>query len=591
MHESESFCFFLSTIPLLPMSQSGPLGHQSGGQGPDPGPGPQQPSLSLIIPNTRPRSDSGASTFSSSDNEMSGTESSRSLSGYMDLKPLPSPLLDQSESPPSRAIFHAYNGHIPPSDSAISRQPSLRVPRNLKDPTRIFSEYVPSPAKYDTGNPAVVIRPPVSARQPDGGDLFIHKARKSTAPAIVLPSNGNRSVSETDPLPSDLEVELHREKAQGSRHATPLETIHSPVDSIENSTSDLKTFEAYEPSGIKTIWREVRTLGRGAFSRVVLASPASNYVRPQLRYQVDNYVTAIKIITLGPAGGASRSQIETGLKREIDILKSTQHPCLITHLGFNMDKSRALLVLPFYEGGDLFDFIGRSGYRPLEDPSNTAFPRLIQRIFSEIVQAVVYLHSNNIVHRDIKLENVLMKFKANALLDMTSPETHKGPLCALTDLGLARRIDPENPLLTTRCGSDDYVPPELMMGQPYDGRQTDSWALGVLLYAMMEQRLPFDPPLHAHGGRTRGRTSHRIARVEWSWFRYEELAENPNESNLWSQAINIVNGCLQRRDKRWLASKEIVQNPWVSNAIVPPGSLEDTSSFSLRDIFITEESP
>lgn len=577
------------------MSQPGLPGHQSGGPVPDPGPGPgpQHPSLSLIIPETRPRSDSGASTFSSSDNEMSGIESSRSLSGYMDLKPLPSPLLDQGESPPSRAIFHAYNGRIPPSDSAISRQPSLRVPRSLKDPTRIFSEYVPAVTKYDVGTPAVVIRPPpVSARQPDGGDIFIQKTRVSTANANanVAPSSKTRSVSEKKSLPTESEVELHRERAQVSRHVTPLETIHSPVDSIEHSASDLKTFETYDPSGIKTTWREVRTLGRGAFSRVILACPASNYVRPDLRSQVDNYVTAIKIITLGPAGGASRSQIETGLKREIDILKSTQHPCLITHLGFNMDLNRALLVLPFYEGGDLFDFIGRSGYRPFEDPSDTVFPRLIQRIFAEVVQAVVYLHSNNIVHRDIKLENVLLKFKADDLLGLTSPETHKGPLCALTDLGLARRIDPDDPFLTTRCGSDDYVPPELMMGQPYDGRQTDSWALGVLLYAMMEQRLPFDPPPHARGGRTRGRTSHRIARVEWSWFRYKELAEAPDESNPWTQAINIVNGCLQRRDKRWLVSKEIVQNPWVSSAIIVPGSLEDTSSFSLRDIFINEES-
>jgi serine/threonine protein kinase len=63
----------------------------------------------------------------------------------------------------------------------------------------------------------------------------------------------------------------------------------------------------------------------------------------------------------------------------------------------------------------------------------------------------------------------------------------------ITDFGLARVIDPQNPLLTTRCGSEEYAAPEIVQGIGYDGRQTDTWALGVILYTMLVGHLPFTP--------------------------------------------------------------------------------------------------
>lgn len=66
------------------------------------------------------------------------------------------------------------------------------------------------------------------------------------------------------------------------------------------------------------------------------------------------------------------------------------------------------------------------------------------------------------------------------------------PLIKITDFGLARFIDPSNPLLTTRCGSEYYSAPEIIMAQPYDGRHTDAWACGVVLFALATRVLPFD---------------------------------------------------------------------------------------------------
>lgn len=81
------------------------------------------------------------------------------------------------------------------------------------------------------------------------------------------------------------------------------------------------------------------------------------------------------------------------------------------------------------------------------------------------------------------------------ILLTTDPFTQPLPsdsLIKLTDFGLSRFIDPAQPLLTTLCGSDSYAAPELVMGKPYDGRETDAWACGVVLYTLATRRLPFD---------------------------------------------------------------------------------------------------
>ena len=157
-------------------------------------------------------------------------------------------------------------------------------------------------------------------------------------------------------------------------------------------------------------------------------------------------------------------------------------------------------------------------------------------------------------------------------------------ITTLTDLGLSRRIDFSEPLLTTRCGSEDYAAPELLLGQPYDGRQTDAWALGVLLYAICESRLPFDPVPGANEHKMRSRTAHRIARCDWKWFRLadtpppvaEEVGAGEQEGEVkapydpaWNPAKEVVDGLLRRVKKR-VPLEEVEKTEWVQGAIATP---------------------
>jgi protein-serine/threonine kinase len=111
-------------------------------------------------------------------------------------------------------------------------------------------------------------------------------------------------------------------------------------------------------------------------------------------------LVAVKIIEYGPAGGADEERVEVSLKREVEILKSVNHPSLVQLKAFGSDDKRALLVLDYCPGGDLFDFA-------TSDMKSLMTPPLIRRMFAEMVGAVRYLHANFIVHRDIKLESKL----------------------------------------------------------------------------------------------------------------------------------------------------------------------------------------
>ena len=158
---------------------------------------------------------------------------------------------------------------------------------------------------------------------------------------------------------------------------------------------------------------------------------------------------------------------------------------------------------------------------------------------------------------------------------LKNPQTHPYAIATLTDLGLSRRIPapPESPLLTTRCGSEDYAAPEILLGQPYDGRATDAWALGVLLYALMEGRLPFDPP---PGKPVRGRPVHRIARCDWGWVKFgdEDGEWDDVKGKEWAGARECVEGLLKKVSRGRKGVEEVGEMEWVQGGIEVEGGLK-----------------
>lgn len=123
-----------------------------------------------------------------------------------------------------------------------------------------------------------------------------------------------------------------------------------------------------------------------------------------------------------------------------------------------------------FAGGELFDHILAHRYLKEKDAS---------KLFAQLISGVTYLHNKKIVHRDLKLENLLLDRNRNIII---------------TDFGFANRFeDRSNDLMATSCGSPCYAAPELVVQDGrYVGSQVDVWSCGVILYAMLAGYLPFD---------------------------------------------------------------------------------------------------
>ncbi|OKL63474.1 hypothetical protein UA08_01799 [Talaromyces atroroseus] len=415
-------------------------------------------------------------------------------------------------------------------------------------------------------------------------------------PDLLTRTNRSSELSSASGVSTSDPNSLHREQylavQRGLTHSaarppTPPRSARSgdeDIDSkpiIQNEPDSGSQNETYFVRSIRTQqprkYRKLRQLGHGTFSQVSLAvripedasGKDGHFRMPSLMSQK---LVAVKIIEYGPAGGADEERVEVSLKREVEILKLVNHPSLVQLKAFGSDDKRALLVLDYCPGGDLFEFA-------TSEMKSLMTPPLIRRMFAELVGAVRYLHANFIVHRDIKLENVLVNLPPSAMEQISDWRTYDRAVITVSDLGLSRRIPepPESPLLHTRCGSEDYAAPEILMGQPYDGRSTDAWALGVLLYAMMENRLPFDalPGTRGDPAKLRARTPHRIARCEWSWYRYtdEEEEWDPVKGKGLEGARECVEGLLKRHSRR-KSLDEISQLAYVKEALDLDGELK-----------------
>ncbi|OTB00443.1 hypothetical protein M426DRAFT_236697 [Hypoxylon sp. CI-4A] len=515
------------------------------------------------------------------------------ISAMGDVTPLPSPLLGSDSPGPWRQLGSRRQSRaretLPPimPDSVLITASGESVASALAHQTkrRVYAGLnVGHAAEISSGKVEHTRNRSISEYIPDPKGI---PRRQNTVSGKV----DEKDVDGTaDP---HLRREPHLSEARG---LVPVAKPPTPPPSESSQSSDVSSskksrYEYFEARGRQDQrmrrWRAIKELGQGTFSRVMLAtsqvSASDEEVNGTARNETNGNSTtngtklnrktlvAIKVCEHGPKGGASEDRIEMSLKRELDIMQSISHPSLVHLKAWNIEPTRALLVLSYCPGGDLFDVA--TTYR------DALTPILLRRIFSELVGAVRYLHERRIVHRDIKLENVLVNIPPD---ELTNPEqdwdTYPYSVITLTDLGLSRRVA-DDEKLETRCGSDDYAAPEVILGQPYDGRAIDAWSMGVLLYALLESRLPFDPPPGASDAqRMRSRTSHRIARVEWSWIKYRgddgdhDASEEKFKSEGLKGAMEITEGLLKRARSRWPMDK-VAEHEWVGGGIQAEGGI------------------
>ncbi|KAL5522651.1 hypothetical protein ACEPAG_8669 [Sanghuangporus baumii] len=252
-------------------------------------------------------------------------------------------------------------------------------------------------------------------------------------------------------------------KAHPVQYKTPLGTRwEKEKANIPRNTFDLPS----DPQQIGP-WILGECVGKGASGRVKVA-----------RHYETGQMAAVKILPLENVL-SSRYSLHTratkaekhrnGIDREIIMMKLMDHPNIVRIYDVFEGERDLFLVLEYVNGGELFDYLVNHGRME---------PHKALCYFKQIVYGLAYAHAFSVIHRDLKPENILIA-------------SLNPPHVKIADWGMAAFAPPEH-CLETSCGSPHYASPEIVRGERYSGTSTDIWSCGVILFALMTGRLPFD---------------------------------------------------------------------------------------------------
>jgi serine/threonine protein kinase len=214
----------------------------------------------------------------------------------------------------------------------------------------------------------------------------------------------------------------------------------------------------------------------------------------------------------------SRAGVEHQLRREIEIQSHLRHPNILRLYGYFYDSSRVYLILEYAEHGEV--------YKPLQKETKFSEEKTSKYV-RQLAGALYYCHKKHVIHRDIKPENLLIDSKGELKIADFGWSVHAPT---------ARR--------QTLCGTLDYLPPEMVEGQPHD-HNVDIWSLGVLMYEF----LVGSPPFEAHGHKD---TYRRISRVE---FQIPSFVS--------SEAADLLHKLLVRVPTERISLPEVLKHPFI----------------------------
>ncbi|KAJ0793087.1 putative protein kinase CAMK-CAMKL-LKB family [Helianthus annuus] len=224
-----------------------------------------------------------------------------------------------------------------------------------------------------------------------------------------------------------------------------------------------KVVRSEDDNGNKMVneYRRECKIGSGSYGKVVL-----------YRSQVDGKHYAIKAFHkshLLKLRVAPSETAMTDVLREVLIMKMLNHPNIVNLIEVINDPNtdHFYMVLEYVEGKWVFEGAG---------PSSGVGENVTRRYLRDIVSGLMYLHSHNIVHGDIKPDNLLI----------TATGTVK-----IADFSVSQVFEDENDMLRRSPGTPVFTAPECCLGKSYHGKTADTWAVGVTLYCMIFGKYPF----------------------------------------------------------------------------------------------------
>jgi len=203
-------------------------------------------------------------------------------------------------------------------------------------------------------------------------------------------------------------------------------------------------------------YKRVKYLGKGSYGAAILAELRSN---PSQKF-------VIKEIVIGHLKLAEQN----AAKSEADVLHQMNHSNITMYIESFVENDKLYIVMEHADGGDLSTAIqSRRKDAKYWDEEE------VMRIFVQICLALKHVHNANILHRDLKSQNIFLTLKG---------------MIKLGDFGIAKVLDATDDQARTQIGTPYYLSPEICESRPY-GRESDIWSLGVLLYEIVALEMPF----------------------------------------------------------------------------------------------------
>ncbi|XP_074646198.1 uncharacterized protein LOC141902392 isoform X3 [Tubulanus polymorphus] len=203
------------------------------------------------------------------------------------------------------------------------------------------------------------------------------------------------------------------------------------------------------------LYQKIKVIGKGSYGQVWLS-----------KHRKDRKQYVLKKIDLQNASKRERKAAE----QEVKLLSRLKHPNIVAYKdSFECDDGYLYIAMGYCEGGDLYNRLKEQKGVPLEE-------RQVVEWFVQIAMALQYMHERNILHRDLKTQNIFLT---------------KSKIIKVGDLGIARVLEGTNDMATTLIGTPYYMSPELFSNKPYN-HKSDVWALGCCVYEMSTLKHAFN---------------------------------------------------------------------------------------------------
>ncbi|KAG7244685.1 hypothetical protein INR49_029704 [Caranx melampygus] len=237
-------------------------------------------------------------------------------------------------------------------------------------------------------------------------------------------------------------------------------------------------------------------------------------------------------------------KVRKAAKNEIMILKMIKHHNILQLVDTFETKKEYFLFLELATGREVFDWILDQGYYSERDTSN---------VMRQVLEAVAYLHSLKIVHRNLKLENLVY---FNRL---------KHSKIVISDFQLAKL---ENGLIKDPCGTPEYLAPEVVGRQRY-GRPVDCWAIGVIMYILLSGNPPFYDD--ADEDDSDNRDKNLFLKILSGDYEFD----SPYWDDISDSAKNLVASLMEVDQDQRLTSQEAIAHEWISGNAASDKNIKD----------------